>query len=71
MTKSVTGEATGDCVTYYGALERNKKVSWAGYIPNGSLWAQNRQYGTCAGTIYTLDTNITVWEGRYMFCPNN
>ena len=40
MTKSVTGEATGGCVTYYGALERNKKVSWVRYIPNGSLWAQ-------------------------------
>ena len=31
----------------------------------------DRQYGTCTGTIYTLDTNITVWEGRYMFCPKN
>ena len=31
----------------------------------------DRQYGTCTGTIYTLDTNITVSEGRYTFCPEN
>ena len=40
MTKSVTYEATGGCVTYYGALDRNQKVLWVRYIPNGSLWAQ-------------------------------
>ena len=84
MTKSVTGEATGGCVTYYGALERNKKVSWVRYIPNGSLWAQVKTaFGRIPtfslwstvrdmySTVYALDTNITVWEGRYMFCAKN
>ena len=40
MTKSVTYEATGGCVTYYGALDRNQQVLWVRYIPNGSLWTQ-------------------------------
>ena len=74
MTNKVTGEATGGCVTYYGAIERNKKVSWVRYSSPTALCGRksrrllaesrhfhfDRQYGTCTGTIYALDTNITV-----------
>ena len=76
MTKSVTGEATGSCVTYYGALERNKKFHGSDTFPTAlcgrksrRLLAESRhfhfdrQYGTCTGNIYALDTNITIWGG--------
>ena len=34
MTKTVTYEATGHCVTCYGILQRNHNVLWATYITN-------------------------------------
>ena len=34
MTKPVTYEATGHCVTCYGILQRNHNVSWATNITN-------------------------------------
>ena len=37
MTKTVTYEATGHCVTCYGILQRNHNVSWATNITNGYI----------------------------------
>ena len=37
MTKTVTCEATGHCVTCYGILQRNHNVLWATYITNGYI----------------------------------
>ena len=37
MTKPVTYEATGHCVTCYGILQRNHNVLWATYITNGYI----------------------------------
>ena len=37
MTKIVTYEATGHCVTCYGILQRNHNVSWATNITNGYI----------------------------------
>ena len=84
MVKTVTYEATGHCVAYYGIQQRIQIVLWVTHIPNGYIFqyknmsaadsrhfAFDRQYGTCTGTIYTLDTNKTVWEGSYTFRPEN
>ena len=84
MVKTVTYEATGHCVAYYSIQQRIHNVSWVTHIPNGYIWqyknllaadsrhfAFDRQYGTCTVTIYAFDTNKTVWEGSYMFCPEN
>ena len=84
MVKTVTYEATGHCVAYYSIQQHIYNVLCATHIPNGYIWQYknmlaadsrhftfDRQYGTCTGIIYTLDTDITVLEGRYMFCAKN
>ena len=85
MVKTVTYEATGHYVAYYSIQQRIHNVLCATHIPNCYIWQYTnlhaadsrhrfyfyRQYGTYKGTIYTLDTNITVSEGRYTFCPKN
>ena len=84
MIKTVTYEATGHCVAYYSIQQRIHNVLCATHIANGYIcqyknmhaadsrhFTFDRQYGTCTGTIYTLDTNIAVWEGRYMLCTEN
>ena len=37
MTKTVTYEATGHCVTCYGILQRNHNILWATNITNGYI----------------------------------
>ena len=37
MTKTVTYEATGHCVTCYGILQRNHNVLWATNTTNGYI----------------------------------
>ena len=84
MFKTVTYEATGHGVAYYSIQQRIHTVLWVTHIPNGYIcqyknmsaadsrhFTFDRQYGTCTGTIYTLYTDKTISECRYMFCPDN